>query len=359
MNEYAKAYPELAKELQRRISGHLPSDWDQGASAYIAKIARNGEKKATRKASGEALAAFAPLLPEIVGGSADLTPSNDTYWPTAQTITPQSLQGNYLHWGVREFGMSGALNGLAAHGGFVPYGGTFLVFSDYARNAVRVASIAKYPTIFVYTHDSIGVGEDGPTHQPIEHVASLRAMPGLVVWRPADDVETAVAWKEAIDRRDGPSALILTRQAVPHFPYFDERVEGIRRGGYILHEPEREPVAIVLASGSEVALAMEAAAELDKSGIWTRVVSLPSHELFLQQEATWQEKVLPARLRVRVAVEAAASISWHRFVGLDGEVVALDRYGESAPGNEVFDDLGITSRRVGTAVRQVLALDKN
>ncbi len=352
---YEREYPELAAELKRRIKGRLPEDWAQTASDYIARVAREGKPQATRKASGMALGVFAPALPEIVGGSADLTPSNDTYWPRATVIHPGRLQGDYLHWGVREFGMTAALNGLAAHGGFIPYGGTFLVFSDYARNAVRLAALAGYPTILVYTHDSIGLGEDGPTHQPIEHLASLRAMPGLVVWRPADDVETAIAWRDAIERRDGPTTLVLTRQSVPHFERTDSQLAGIRRGGYVLHEPEHDPVAVVMASGSEVGLAVTAARALGDQGVPTRVVSMPSQELFLAQDPDWRERVLPPALRARVAVEAAVPLSWYRFVGLDGVVVGLERFGESAPGSEIFEDLGFTPTRVVAAVHETIA----
>lgn len=355
MDAYEKEHPRLAAELERRLEGRLPEKWKETIEAYIAKVAREGEARATRKASGAALAAFQPVLPELVGGSADLTPSNSTFFPDAEVVQPGKPQGNYLHWGVREFGMTTALNGMAVHGGLIPYGGTFLTFSDYARNAVRLASLGHYPTILVYTHDSIGLGEDGPTHQPIEHLASLRAMPGLTLWRPADDVETAVAWRDAVERSDGPTLLALTRQSVPHYSRDGEQVEAIRRGGYVLYEPEKKPVSLIIATGSEVELAMEAAKSLGEEDHPTRVVSMPSMEIFLAQDRQWRDKVLPPALTARVAVEAGVTMPWYRFVGDRGRVVGLERYGESAPGAEVFDELGFTPARVAAAVREVLA----
>ena len=351
---YEKAHPQLAAELRRRLDGRLPEAWADTAKRYVAKVAREGKAQATRKSSGAALAEFAPILPEIVGGSADLTPSNDTYWPQAKVIKPGKPEGNYMHWGVREFGMTAALNGMAVHGGIMPYGGTFLTFSDYARNAVRLAALARYPTVLVYTHDSIGLGEDGPTHQPVEHLASLRAMPGLTLWRPADDVETAVAWQDAIERRDGPTALVLTRQSVPHYVRSEAQVAAIRRGGYVLADPDEPAVALIVASGSEVALAMEAAKSLASEGMPTRVVSMPCQELFLAQDADWRERVLPTGVPARVAVEAGVTMPWHRFVGASGRVIGLERYGESAPGAEVFDEFGFTPARVAAAVREVV-----
>ncbi|HEX5314855.1 MAG TPA: transketolase C-terminal domain-containing protein, partial [Gammaproteobacteria bacterium] len=350
-----KAHPKLATELHRRLEGRLPDDWKDAAQAYIEKVAAEGKDRATRKASGAALAAWQPLLPELVGGSADLTPSNDTWFPDAKVIKPGNPAGNYLHWGVREFGMTAALNGMAVHGGIIAYGGTFLTFSDYARNAVRLAALGGYPTILVYTHDSIGLGEDGPTHQPIEHLASLRAMPGLTLWRPADDVETAVAWQDAIERRDGPTAMAFTRQSVPHFPRSAEQLGEIRRGGYVLQEPEETAVALIIATGSEVGLAAEAAHALGREGKPTRVVSMPCVENFLAQDLEWQERVLPRSIRARVAVEAGVPMPWYRFVGDAGRIVGIERFGESAPGKEVFDELGFTSAKVATAVRESLA----
>ncbi|MGH8274738.1 MAG: transketolase [Gammaproteobacteria bacterium] len=349
---YEKDHPKLAAELSRRLEGRLPDKWEETIESYIAKVARKGEEQATRKASGAALAAFQPVLPELVGGSADLTPSNSTFFPDAKVVEPGKPQGNYLHWGVREFGMTTALNGMAVHGGLIPYGGTFLTFSDYARNAVRLAALGRYPTILVYTHDSIGLGEDGPTHQPIEHLASLRAIPNLTLWRPADDVETAVAWRDAVERKQGPTLLVLTRQSVPHYSRKDEQIAAIRRGGYVLYEPEQKPEALIIATGSEVALAMEAAKSLAGEGTPTRVVSMPCVELFLQQDAEWQGKVLPVAIRARVAVEAGVTMPWYRFVGDAGRIVGLERFGESAPGKEVFDELGFTPQAVAAAVRQ-------
>ncbi len=351
---YEEAHPRLAAELRRRLDGKLPDAWTETIEAYIAKVSREGKARATRKASGAALAAIQPVLPELVGGSADLTPSNDTWFPDARVIQPGKPEGNYLHWGVREFGMTAALNGMAVHGGLIPYGGTFLTFSDYARNAVRLAALGKYPTILVYTHDSIGLGEDGPTHQPIEHLASLRAIPGMTLWRPADDVETAVAWRDAIERKDGPTLLALTRQSVPHYDRDAKQIEAIRRGGYVLYEPGETPAALIIGTGSEVGLAVEAAKSLGGEGTPTRVVSMPCMELFLAQDEEWREAVLPAGIRVRVAVEAGVPMPWYRFVGGAGRIVGLERFGESAPGEEVFDELGFTPAQVAAAVRESL-----
>ncbi|MGH8128014.1 MAG: transketolase family protein, partial [Gammaproteobacteria bacterium] len=356
---YEKAHPKLAKELKRRLAGELPAEWTETVEQHIAHVAKSGKAQATRKSSGATLAVLAPTLPEIVGGSADLTPSNDTYWPEAKVVKPGKPAGNYLHWGVREFAMTAILNGMAVHGGLIAYGGTFLTFSDYARNAIRLAALAHYPTILVYTHDSIGLGEDGPTHQPVEHVASLRAMPNLTLWRPADDVETAVAWRDAIERRDGPTTLVLTRQSVPHYERKAQQIEAIRRGGYVLHEPDAPPVALIMATGSEVGLAMEAAEALGKEGTPTRVVSMPCQELFLAQDADWQNAVLPESITARVAVEAGVTMPWYRFVGLHGRVVGLERFGESAPAKQVFDELGFTVAHVASAVREALAAAKN
>lgn len=355
LKAYEKDHPKLAAELRRRLGGQLPDAWTKTIEAYIAKVAKEGKARATRKASGAALAAIQPVLPELVGGSADLTPSNDTWFPDAKVIQPGKPEGNYLHWGVREFGMTATLNGMAVHGGLIPYGGTFLTFSDYARNAVRLAALGKYPTILVYTHDSIGLGEDGPTHQPIEHLASLRAIPGMTLWRPADDVETAVAWRDAIERKEGPTLLALTRQSVPHYDRDSKQVEAIRRGSYVLYEPDEAPKALIIGTGSEVELAMEAAKSLEGEGTPTRVVSMPCMELFLAQEEKWREAVLPAGIRVRVAVEAGVPMPWYRFVGGAGRIVGLERFGESAPGKEVFDELGFTPARVAAAVRESLA----
>lgn len=352
---YAEAHPELAAELKRQLAGELPESWQATVEQHIAAVAKAGKPQATRKSSGATLAALAPILPEIVGGSADLTPSNDTFWPDAKVVRPGEPGGNYLHWGVREFAMTAILNGMAVHGGQIAYGGTFLTFSDYARNAIRLAAMSRYPTILVYTHDSIGLGEDGPTHQPVEHLASLRAMPNLVVWRPADDVETAVAWRDAIERRDGPTTLVLSRQSVPHYERDNRRLEAIRRGGYVLHEPADRPRALIIATGSEVALAMEAAAALGDENLPVRVVSMPSQELFLAQDIDWQESVLPESIGARVAVEAGVTMPWHRFVGRHGRVVGLESFGQSAPARQVFEEFGFTAERVAAAVREAVA----
>lgn len=352
---YGEAYPELAAELKRQLAGEMPAGWDELIEQHIAHVAKSGKRQATRKASGSTLAAVAAVLPEMVGGSADLTPSNDTFWPDAQVLKPGRPEGNYVHWGVREFAMTAILNGLAVHGGHVAYGGTFLTFSDYARNAIRLAAMSHYPTILVYTHDSIGLGEDGPTHQPVEHLASLRAMPNLVVWRPADDVETAVAWRDAMERREGPTALVLTRQSVPHYEREAHQVSAIRRGGYVLYEPAQAPRALIIATGSEVALAVEAARALEQETLPVRVVSMPSQELFLAQDDQWQASVLPAAITARVAVEAGVGMPWHRFLGLHGRVLGLERFGESAPGAQVFEQFGFTPERVASAVREVVA----
>ncbi len=354
LEAYAGAHPGLAAELRRRLSGQLPAQWESAAQTYIHAAAEAGESVATRVASQRALNAFGPLLPELLGGSADLTPSNNTVWKGSMVITPETAAGNYLHYGVREFGMSAIMNGIALHGGFIPYGGTFLVFSDYARNALRIASLARVPTVFVYTHDSIGLGEDGPTHQPVEHLASLRAMPGLSLWRPCDTVESAVAWKAAVERRDGPTCLVFTRQGLPHQVRTEAQIADIQRGGYVLVDCEGAPDAIIIATGSEVALAVGAAASLARAGRRARVVSMPSVDVFLAQEAAYREAVLPPRIRARVAVEAGVGDGWYRFVGLEGRVVGLDRFGESAPAGVLFKHFGFTVEAVADAVRATL-----
>ena len=352
---YAKEYPELAAELKRQLAGELPGNWEATVEQHIAAVAKTGKAQATRKSSGATLATLAPILPEIVGGSADLTPSNDTFWPDAKVVQPGQPGGNYLHWGVREFAMTAILTGMAANVGQVAYRGTFLTFYYYARNAIRVAAMSRSPTILVYAHDSIGLGEDGPTHQPVVHLASLRAMPNLVVWRPADDVETAVAWQDAIERRDGPTALVLTRQSVPHYDRDTRQLAAIRRGGYVLYEPSDAPRALIIATGSEVALATEAATALADEGLPVRVVSMPSQELFLAQDVDWQEAVLPATISASLAVEAGVAMPWHRFVGLHGRVVGLERFGQSAPAKQVFEEFGFTAERVAAAVREAVA----
>ncbi len=351
---YRAAYPDLAAELERRIQGELPEGWEEHARAFIAQVAQKGEKLATRKASQNAIAGYAPVLPEFLGGSADLTGSNLTNWPGCVALSRTVSDGNYIHYGVREFGMAAIMNGLALHGGFIPFGGTFLVFSDYCRNAVRMAALMKIRSIFVFTHDSIGLGEDGPTHQPVEHTASLRLIPNMHVWRPCDAVETAVAWKAAIERRDGPTSLVLTRQGVPHQERTPEQVEAIARGGYVLRDCEGEPQALLIATGSEVALAVEAAKALQAEGVRVRVVSMPCVEVFEAQEEAYRESVLPSGVTARVAVEAGVTNYWHRYVGAGGRVIGLDRFGESAPGPQLFEHFGFTPERVAEAVRELL-----
>ena len=349
---YAKSYPELAAEFERRMKGELPVDWAEKSRAFIAKQSAEGAEIATRKASEVCLNGFGPLLPELLGGSADLTGSNLTWWKGSRAITRQDFGGNYIFYGVREFGMSAAMNGLALHGGFIPYGGTFLTFSDYARNALRVASIMGVGSIYIYTHDSIGLGEDGPTHQAVEHLASLRIMPKMELWRPCDDAETAVAWARAIERRDGPTCLALSRQNLPHFTRSPAQLAAVRRGGYVLLDTDSTPDAILISTGSEVALAAAAVKQLAGQGVKVRLVSMPCTTVFDAQDAAYRESVLPAKLRARVAVEAGVTALWQRYVGPEGRVLGLDRYGESAPAADVYKYLGFT---VDNVVKQVEA----
>ena len=354
LTEYANAHPDLARELGRRINGDLPEDWASLADDAIAAIDAAGETMATRKASLVSLNAFAPALPELVGGSADLTGSNLTKHDGSQVITGDDAGGNYLYFGVREFGMTALCNGLALHGGIVPYSGTFLVFSDYARNALRMAALMKIQQILVYTHDSIGLGEDGPTHQPVEHVASLRIMPNMRVWRPCDTVETAVAWRDAIERRDGPTSLVLTRQGLPHQLRSAAQIAEIARGGYVLRDCEGTPDTLLIATGSEVALAMDAATQLADDGIKARVVSMPCPGIFDEQDDAYRDSVLPAGVSARVAVEAGVTEPWWRYVGPAGTVIGLNRFGESAPAGELFEHFGFTAANVAAAARQLL-----
>ncbi|MFB3087093.1 MAG: transketolase [Acidiferrobacterales bacterium] len=355
LKTYSKAQPDLARELERRIQGTLPADWEQKSVEFIRAAAAKGETMATRKASQAALNAYAPLLPELIGGSADLTGSNNTNWSGSRPITKAEPGGNYIYFGVREFGMSAIMNGLAVHGGFIPYGGTFLVFSDYARNAVRMSALLPIRSIFVYTHDSVGLGEDGPTHQPIEHLGSLRFIPNLMVWRPSDVVESAVAWKAAIERSGGPSALVFTRQGLPHQTRDEQAIANIARGGYVLRDAEGgDAQAIIIATGSEVALAMDAQELLAGKGIRVRVVSMPCAEVFDAQDDTYRESVLPASISARAAVEAGVSGYWRKYVGPAGTVIGIDRFGESAPGNTVLEYLGFTAANVAQAVESVL-----
>ncbi|MEZ0472271.1 transketolase [Luteimonas salinilitoris] len=349
---YAERHPNLAAELARRSHGELPGDFAAAADAYIAKLQADGPSIASRKASQMAIETFAPQLPELLGGSADLAGSNLTLWSGSKTAASDDPGANYVYYGVREFAMTAIGNGLALHGGFIPYDATFLVFSDYARNAVRMGALMGAHVIHVYTHDSIGLGEDGPTHQPVEHLASLRYIPHNDVWRPCDAVESAVAWKAAIERNDGPSCLVFSRQSLRHQARGDAQVAAIARGGYVLADAEGGvPDAILIATGSEVGLAMEAKAALDADGVRTRVVSMPSTDVFDRQDADYRESVLPDACRRRVAVEAGVTDFWRKYVGLDGAVVGLDRFGASAPAGVLFEHFGFTADKVAAAVK--------
>lgn len=351
---YRAAFPDLAAEFERRIKGELPANWQQVTAEHIAAVNEKADSPATRKASQGSITAYAAALPEFLGGSADLTPSNLTDWPDAKAITNTVADGNYLSYGVREFGMSAILNGIALHGGFIPFGGTFLMFSEYARNALRMAALMKQRSIFVYTHDSIGLGEDGPTHQPVEQTATLRMIPNMSVWRPCDAVETAVAWKAAIEKREGPTCLIFSRQGLPHQSRSDEQIANIAKGGYVLKDCDGTPDAIIIATGSEVALAMGAAEQLAGKGKQVRVVSMPSVDAFEAQDAAYRESVIPAAVTARVAVEAGVTDGWYKYVGLNGKVVGLNRFGESAPAGELFKEFGFTVENVVKAVEDVL-----
>lgn len=349
---YREAYPELAAELERRLAGELPADFAEQAEAFVQQCQQTGESVASRKASQNTLNALAPVLPELLGGSADLAGSNLTLSRASKGLEAGDASGNYLYYGVREFGMSAIMNGIALHGGFIPYGGTFLIFMEYARNAVRMAALMRQRCVFVYTHDSIGLGEDGPTHQPLEQLSTLRATPGLHTWRPCDTVESALAWKAAIERRDGPTALVFSRQALPHQARRAQQVAAIARGGYVLRDCEGAPEAVVIASGSEVALAISAAAALPERAV--RVVSMPCAEVFEAQDASYRDSVLPGECRARVAVEAAHADYWHKYVGLDGRIVGMRRFGESAPGPELLREFGFTRDNVVAALNEVL-----
>jgi len=353
--EYGSVHPDLATEFTRRMGRELPDNWGDVADQAIAAIDAAGEDMATRKASLVALNAFAPALPELIGGSADLTGSNLTKHDGSEVISGDHASGNYLYFGVREFGMSALCNGMALHGGVIPYSGTFLTFSDYARNALRMAALMRIQNVFVYTHDSIGLGEDGPTHQPVEHVASLRVMPNMRVWRPCDTVETAVAWRDAIERRDGPTSLVLTRQAVPYQVRGEQQIESIACGGYVLQDCDGKAEIIFIATGSEVALAMSAADVLASGGINARVVSMPCTDLFDAQEASYREQVLPQAVEKRVVIEAGITETWWRYAGSGGRVIGLDRYGESAPAEQLFEHFGFSTENVVAVARELLA----
>jgi len=349
---YAATHPELAAEFTRRVKGELPANWAEESAKFIAAVNDKAESPATRKASQNTLEGYGPFLPEFLGGSADLTPSNLTAWSGSVTINDTVADGNYLSYGVREFAMSAMMNGMTLHGGFIPYGATFLMFSEYARNALRMAALMKIQSIFVYTHDSIGLGEEGPTHQPIEQITTLRMIPNMDVWRPCDAVETAVAWKDAIEKKDGPSCLIFSRQNLQHQTRTDAQIADISRGGYVLVDCDGTPDVIVVATGSEVDLAVKAAAESSKK---VRVVSMPNTNAFDAQDAAYKESVLPAAVTARVAVEAAVSDAWYKYVGLNGKVIGMDRFGESAPAGQLFEEFGFTVANVGAAIDEVSA----
>ncbi|MFD0727474.1 transketolase [Lysobacter brunescens] len=349
-DRYAAAHPEAAAEFNRRLAGELSADFAANADAYIAKLQAEGPVVASRKASQMAIETFAPLLPELVGGSADLAHSNLTLWKGSKSVAGSDPDANYVYYGVREFAMTAISNGLALHGGFLPYDATFLVFSDYARNAVRMSALMGAQAIHVYTHDSIGLGEDGPTHQPVEHLASLRYIPDNDVWRPCDAVESAVCWRAAIERKDGPSCLIFSRQNLPHQARSEAQVADIRRGGYVLKDSVGAPEFILIATGSEVGLAMQAAEQL---GDGARVVSMPSTDVFDRQDAAYRESVLPKACRKRVAVEAGVRDFWRKYVGLDGEVIGIDTYGASAPAEKLYPHFGITVDAVVAAARSL------
>ena len=351
LERYRKAHPELAAELERRISGERPGRWSELLAQVRATALGQKNPQATRQSSQMVLDILGPAVPELFGGSADLTPSNNTQFKGARTVGPDG--GNYLHYGVREFAMTAMLNGLAAHGGFLPYGGTFLVFSDYARNAVRLAALMRTAVTLVYTHDSIGLGEDGPTHQPVEHLTSLRAMPHLRVWRPCDAFETAVAWQRALEH-DGPDALVLTRQALVQHERSAEQQSAAARGGYVLIDCAGAPECLVIASGSEVGIAAEAVRALNVAGRRVRLVSMPSTNVFDEQDAAYREGVLPRAVRRRVAVEAGATLSWWRYVGSDGRVLGLDEFGASGKGPELFVHFGFTAERIQREIAQLL-----
>ncbi|CAD1794809.1 transketolase [Xanthomonas arboricola pv. juglandis] len=351
-DKYGKQYAAEAAELTRRSHGELPADFIAQADAYIAKAQQDGQTIASRKASQLAIEAFAPLLPELIGGSADLAHSNLTLWKASKSVATDDPNANYVYYGVREFGMTAIANGLALHGGFIPFDATFLVFSDYARNGVRMSALNPAHAIHVYTHDSIGLGEDGPTHQPVEHLASLRYIPNNDVWRPGDAVESAVSWKAAITRKDGPSCLVFSRQNLQHQPRSDEQLKLIERGGYVLAEAEGGvPDVILIATGSEVGLAVEAKQTLDAAGLKTRVVSMPSTDVFDRQDAAYRESVLPNAVRKRVAVEAGVTGFWRKYVGLDGDVVGIDTFGASAPADQLYAYFKITAEHVVAAAK--------
>ena len=351
---YREAHPDLADEFLRRLRGELPTDFSDQADAYIADCVAAANDVASRKASQQSLNAMGPHLPELLGGSADLAGSNLTLWSGAQGVSAASAEGNYVHYGVREFAMAAIMNGVALHGGFIPYGATFLIFMEYARNAVRMSALMGQRVLYVFTHDSIGLGEDGPTHQPVEQLTALRATPNLQTWRPCDAVESAIAWKHALLRDKGPTGMIFSRQTLPHQVSTAEQIEGVHRGGYVLMREQGDLDAIVIATGSEVALAVEAAGRLTEAGKGVRVVSMPCAEVFEAQEAGYREAVMPSDVLARVAVEAGHTDFWYKYVGLDGRVVGMSSFGESAPAEALFQHFGLTADNVVTAVEDVI-----
>ena len=351
---YAAAFPELASEFTRRSKGELPADFSAKAAAYIAEVAAKGETIASRKASQNTLNAFGPLLPEFLGGSADLAGSNLTLWKGCKGVSAEDAAGNYMFYGVREFGMSAIMNGVALHGGFVPYGATFLIFMEYARNAVRMSALMKQRVLYVFTHDSIGLGEDGPTHQPIEQIASLRGTPNVDAWRPCDAVESAVAWKYAIERNDGPSALIFSRQNLPHQTRDAQQLADIARGGYVLKDCAGEPELIIIATGSEIGLAVQGYEALSAQGRKVRVVSMPCTSVFDAQDAGYKQAVLPLQVSARIAIEAAHADYWYKYVGLEGRIIGMTSFGESAPAPALFEEFGFTLDNVLETAAELL-----
>ncbi|WP_234496955.1 transketolase [Vibrio maritimus] len=351
---YEAAYPELAAEFKRRVNGELPAEWEEKATQIIADLQANPANIASRKASQNALEAFGAMLPEFLGGSADLAPSNLTMWSGSKSLTAEDASGNYIHYGVREFGMTAIMNGIALHGGFVPYGATFLMFMEYARNAMRMAALMKVQNIQVYTHDSIGLGEDGPTHQPVEQMASLRLTPNMSTWRPCDQVESAVAWKFAIERKDGPTSLIFSRQNLAQQERDTQQVADIAKGGYVLKDCEGTPELILIATGSEVELAVNAAVELTAEGKKVRVVSMPATDVFDKQDEAYRESVLPSGVTARIAVEAGIADFWYKYVGFGGKIVGMTTFGESAPAGELFKMFGFTTENVVSKAKELL-----
>ncbi|MBV7316977.1 transketolase [Shewanella sp. NIFS-20-20] len=354
MAAYRAAFPELAAEYQRRITGELPAQFAEQADAYIAELQANPASIASRKASQNALEHYGKLLPEFMGGSADLAPSNLTMWSGSKALTHEDASGNYIHYGVREFGMTAIINGIALHGGFVPYGATFLMFMEYARNAMRMAALMKVQNIQVYTHDSIGLGEDGPTHQPVEQIASLRLTPNMSTWRPCDQVESAVAWKFAIERNDGPTSLIFSRQNLAQQTRDAEQLANIAKGGYILKDSAATPELIIIATGSEVELAMAAYEQLTAQGRAVRVVSMPATDVFDKQDSAYREAVLPSAVTARIAIEAGIADFWYKYVGLNGRIIGMTTFGESAPAGELFKMFGFTTDNVVNAANELL-----